>query len=183
MALTLIWMKFGEGYWAQSPYHPSRKFFFEVGREENKRKVMLQHPSDLVLPHQNSALVSVKQEEFFTRNQVKEKVWCNHCTRPSHTKENCWKIHGKPANWKPRPKKDNPRSAYNAEALTENKPTLNLSGDQNQALCKLLNQGTAQPSTNNPQSTASLALQGNLQHYSLVSKHFSKNIWVIDIGA
>jgi len=112
-----------------------------------------------------------------------EKLWCDHCKRPNHTKENCWKIHGKPANWKPQPRRDNPRSAYNVEAPIENKPSLNLSEDQIQALCMLLNQATAQPSTNNPQSTASLALQGNLQHYSLVSMCFSKNVWVIDTGA
>ncbi|TXG53873.1 hypothetical protein EZV62_019129 [Acer yangbiense] len=25
-------------------------------------------------------------------------VWCNYCKKPHHTKETCWKLHGKPAN-------------------------------------------------------------------------------------
>ena len=32
----------------------------------------------------------------------KEKQWCDHCNRPYHTRETCWKIHGRPGNWKPR---------------------------------------------------------------------------------
>ena len=24
--------------------------------------------------------------------------WCDHCRRPGHTKDNCWKLHGKPRN-------------------------------------------------------------------------------------
>ncbi|TXG53836.1 hypothetical protein EZV62_019092 [Acer yangbiense] len=28
----------------------------------------------------------------------KEGVWCNYCKKPRHTKETCWKLHGKPAN-------------------------------------------------------------------------------------
>ena len=25
-----------------------------------------------------------------------EEVWCTYCKRPRHTKEKCWKLHGKP---------------------------------------------------------------------------------------
>ena len=28
------------------------------------------------------------------------KLWCDHCERYYHTRETCWKIHGKPPNWK-----------------------------------------------------------------------------------
>ncbi|KAI3450062.1 hypothetical protein Pfo_006727, partial [Paulownia fortunei] len=35
-------------------------------------------------------------------NKKGEKVWCDHCYKPRHTRETCWEIHGKPPNWKPR---------------------------------------------------------------------------------
>jgi len=25
-------------------------------------------------------------------------VWCSYCKKPRHTKEKCWKLHGKPPN-------------------------------------------------------------------------------------
>ena len=28
------------------------------------------------------------------------RVWCDHCNKPQHTREPCWKLHGKPTNWK-----------------------------------------------------------------------------------
>ncbi|GMP28363.1 hypothetical protein CsSME_00003947 [Camellia sinensis var. sinensis] len=28
--------------------------------------------------------------------------WCDHCRKPGHSRETCWKIHGKPTDWKPR---------------------------------------------------------------------------------
>jgi len=37
-----------------------KEVFSEVRREESRQKVMLQHPSNPVLPHYNSALASVK---------------------------------------------------------------------------------------------------------------------------
>ena len=27
--------------------------------------------------------------------------WCDHCRKPGHSRETCWKIHGKPVDWKP----------------------------------------------------------------------------------
>ena len=29
-----------------------------------------------------------------------ETPWCDHCKKPWHTRETCWKLHGKPSNWK-----------------------------------------------------------------------------------
>ena len=28
----------------------------------------------------------------------KDSLWCNHCQKPRHTRDSCWKIHGRPAN-------------------------------------------------------------------------------------
>ncbi|XP_034927076.1 uncharacterized protein [Populus alba] len=37
----------------------------------------------------------------YDNRQRKGRPWCDHCNKPGHVKENCWKIHGKPADWKP----------------------------------------------------------------------------------
>lgn len=30
-----------------------------------------------------------------------ERPWCEHYKKPGHKKERCWKVHGKPTDWKP----------------------------------------------------------------------------------
>lgn len=30
------------------------------------------------------------------KNQDKEGLWCTHCKKSRHTRETCWKLHGKP---------------------------------------------------------------------------------------
>ena len=85
---------------------------------------MLNQQGESPLTHQNSALASFKQEESQPRTLGREKQWCDHCKRPYHTKETCWKIHGKP-----RGKKESGRTAYIANAPKEagNSTNLNLS--------------------------------------------------------
>ncbi|XP_073290956.1 uncharacterized protein [Primulina huaijiensis] len=36
----------------------------------------------------------------------KPRPYCDHCRKPGHTRDTCWKIHGKPLDWKPRNKTD-----------------------------------------------------------------------------
>ena len=80
------------------PLPSLKEVFAKVKREENRHKVMLQHQTNLVLPHQNSALASIKQRDLLSKTQGREKIWCDYCKKPYHTKETCWKIHGKPTN-------------------------------------------------------------------------------------
>ena len=76
--------------------------FSEVRREEGRRKVMLGEPGPP--PSESSALVSKNGPFFGQLRPIKkgEKIWCDHCHKPRHTRETCWDLHGKPGNWKPR---------------------------------------------------------------------------------
>ncbi|RVW76413.1 hypothetical protein CK203_056591 [Vitis vinifera] len=78
--------------------------FSEVRREESRRNVML-GKKGLGVAIEGSALVATgggynKAAAFQRKLDERPWVWCDFCNKPRHTRENCWKIHGKPANWK-----------------------------------------------------------------------------------
>jgi hypothetical protein len=73
-------------------------------------------------------------------NDGRKKPWCEHCKKLWHTKETCWKLHGKPANWKPKSKCDG--RAYQATAEETQEPSTNsdaipFSNEQLEHLYKL----------------------------------------------
>ena len=93
------------------PLPSLREAFSEVRREESRKCVMLgqsNHPTFPEIP----ALVAVKenpsdQGAFATRTYSqntnrtrKGHNWCDHCQKPGHLKDTCWKLHGKPSDWK-----------------------------------------------------------------------------------
>ena len=41
-----------------------------------------------------------KATAFQRKSNERPRVWCDFCNKPRHTRENCWKIHEKLANWK-----------------------------------------------------------------------------------
>ena len=153
------------------PLPALEEVFAEVRREKSRRKVMLNQLDNTNLTHQNSSLATVKQRDIFSKGVGKEKQWRDHCNKPYHTKDTCWKIHGKPANWKPKNKRENTLSAYVAETAREigSKTDLNLTEEQIQVLYRLINQGItpASPSTHQP---TALTIQKGTSHFSLLPK-------------
>ena len=93
------------------------KVFAEVRREESRCVVMLGKKSSESHSVETSALVSQEVTAYKAqtrRNEDKPRVWCDHCNKPRHTRETCWKLHGKLANWKPRDK-----SAFTAHSAEQ----------------------------------------------------------------
>ena len=85
----------------RKPLPSLREVFSEVRREEARRKVMIgktAHESE------GSALVSRSSDG---EGKSSKKPWCDYCKKPWHTRKTCWKIHGKPANWKKKQQGDN----------------------------------------------------------------------------
>ncbi|CAN1819859.1 hypothetical protein LINPERHAP1_LOCUS28873 [Linum perenne] len=83
------------------PFPSLKEAFAEVRREESRRKLML---SSQKVPGESSAL-AVQSKPRSDRNQSKGKEHlptCEHCHKVGHTKEECWELVGKPADWKPR---------------------------------------------------------------------------------
>lgn len=101
------------------PLPSLRAAFSEVRQEESRRTVMLalrsRVPQPLMaLPSLHSAMphlshlirrlllhgmdrVQLPRKE----DQFQDDLWCKKCKKPNHNIDSCWKIHGKPADWKP----------------------------------------------------------------------------------
>ncbi|KAL5564556.1 hypothetical protein UlMin_027720 [Ulmus minor] len=71
-----------------------REAFSEVRREESRKNLMMTD---------NLSTSTVEVSALYTHNSSQDnkskkgRPWCEHCKKPGHTKETCWKIHGKPA--------------------------------------------------------------------------------------
>lgn len=69
--------------------------FAEVRCEESRKRVMLgNHRDSLTSGADSSAMVS-KTDSWPTK---KGQAWCDRYQKPYHTRDTCWKLHGKPAN-------------------------------------------------------------------------------------
>ncbi|GFS46025.1 hypothetical protein Acr_00g0099650 [Actinidia rufa] len=79
-----------------------RETFAIIQNEESRRGVMLPP-----IPSERSTLVSVSQSERcsqpthcdfgpYVGSDDKDKLHCNYCQRPRHTRKTCWRLHGRP---------------------------------------------------------------------------------------
>nr|CAN81439.1 hypothetical protein VITISV_036849 [Vitis vinifera] len=74
--------------------------------------------------------------------QKRDRPWCNYCKKPGHYKEACWKLHGKPADWKPKPRSDRDGRAHvaaNFKSTSVPEPSP-FNKEQMEMLQKLLSQ-------------------------------------------
>ncbi|KAF7814546.1 Retrovirus-related Pol polyprotein from transposon RE1 [Senna tora] len=107
-----------------------KEAFSEVRCEESRKKI--NHLSTTKSPLENSAMAA-------RSNIPRSSKQCDHCHKKGHTKDTCWEIHGKPANWKPRPRANHADTTNNGETHAE--PTL-FSKDQLELLQKLFGKTT-----------------------------------------
>ena len=148
--------------------------FLEVRREKSSRLVM---PGKMNLNNtvENSGVTGINA----SRNTAKKPdemscIWCDHCNRPLHTREICWKIHGKPANWKGSHEGRFSRTpaAHGAEYVPFNK------GQMDQLL-KLLKSNSGLFTTPNAYVAQASSISKALScHFPVYSTP-----WIIDSGA
>ncbi|KAJ1413354.1 Gag-polypeptide of LTR copia-type [Sesbania bispinosa] len=75
--------------------------FAEVRREETHRNVMMGKTKvDPTPPETNALVVETAAFKSSTNQKNSSNLWCDHCNKPRHTRETCWKIHGRPAHIK-----------------------------------------------------------------------------------
>jgi hypothetical protein len=95
--------------------------------------------------------------------------WCDYCKREWHTCENCWKLKGKPPNWKK--KGDCAFQASNSDQGQQSSSTqLQLTTEQLDKLYKLLE---------SPTLSCSIATKGDSTFLSVSPS----NAWIVDSGA
>ncbi|KAK4279282.1 hypothetical protein QN277_011082 [Acacia crassicarpa] len=82
---------------SQEPLPSVREAYSILRNEEDRRKSMLQNHSAVATPE-----VSALTARFSNPRGSKSQLFCDHCKRSGHTKDTCWDLHGKPADWKPR---------------------------------------------------------------------------------
>ncbi|XP_073119738.1 uncharacterized protein [Henckelia pumila] len=161
-----------------------REAFSEVRREESRKKVMMgtQSPAPLL---EGSALAArgPSPNSYSENRQQKGRPWCDNCQRPGHNRETCWKLHGKPADWKPRKtfKEKESRAHYTtaAEETPAQIESCPFTKEQLDMLQKLLHQN---PASNLTSGTGMLAHKGKLSNAFTVNKQHGQQ-WIIDSGA
>lgn len=82
--------------------------FSIIGAEEGRRGVMIDSqpaegstlattkPRDNNFKGVNSGQGGSNDSSKYDFSKNKDNVWCTYCKKPRHTKETCWKLHGKP---------------------------------------------------------------------------------------
>ncbi|RVW91065.1 hypothetical protein CK203_039943 [Vitis vinifera] len=110
---------------------------------------------------ESSALAAHDSNQSAYDNKQKKngRPWCNHCHKPGHTKDRCWQIYGKPADWKPHSLSREGQGlaaslGEKKEQQTSDNSTF-FSKEQVEILQKLITQATFSQST--PTGVASVA--------------------------
>ena len=149
------------------PLPSLREAFYEVRREESRKNLMMgshQQPNMA-----ESSALKTQFTPFDNRQKFKGgRPWCDHCRKPGHSRETCWKIHGKPADWKPRQPLVK-EGQGNHVAADEQSPQIEASPfnkEQMEMLQKLLSpfmsiQSQTGTSSNQVIGSGTLALKGN----------------------
>ncbi|RVW85170.1 Retrovirus-related Pol polyprotein from transposon TNT 1-94 [Vitis vinifera] len=124
------------------PLPSLREAFSEVRREESRKKVMMGSKEQPAPTLDGSALAARSFNSSGEDRQKRDRPWCDYCKKPGHYKEACWKLHGKPADWKPKPRSDRDGRAHvaaNSESTSVPEPSP-FNKKQMEMLQKLLSQ-------------------------------------------
>lgn len=129
-------------------------------------------------PHETSALISKQYGESSTHEpqpgKRAEKVVCDHCNKPWHTRDKCWELHGNPASMR----NNRPTTRWYTTVEDNYQPrTAELPNFTKEQLARLITSG--QPSNTSTSST-SLVNKGNFP-VALTSVN-SLGSWIMDSG-
>ncbi|RVW79069.1 Retrovirus-related Pol polyprotein from transposon RE1 [Vitis vinifera] len=151
------------------PLPSLREAFSEVRREESRKKVMMGSKEQPAPTLDASALAARSFNSSGGDRQKRDRPWCDYCKKPGHYKETCWKLHGKPADWKPKPRFDRDGRAHvaaNSESTSVPEPSP-FNKEQMEMLQKLLSQVGSGSTT----GVAFTANRGGMKP------------WIVDTGA
>ncbi|KAF7835228.1 Retrovirus-related Pol polyprotein from transposon TNT 1-94 [Senna tora] len=157
------------------PLPSLREVLSTVRHEESRRKLMLGSLADSDFVN-GSALAVHGASHNPGNGQKKGRPWCDHCHRTGHVKDRCWKLHGKPSDWKSL-KDKNTASGLSVSDPKESSSSAVFSKEQMVVLQKLLNQGSS-----HVVATGGTAEKGNFSTGLHVTSNPSR-YWIVDSGA
>ncbi|RVW35969.1 Retrovirus-related Pol polyprotein from transposon TNT 1-94 [Vitis vinifera] len=170
------------------PLPSLREAFSKVRREESRKNLMMGSHQQLNMAE--SSALKTQFAPFDNRQKIKGgRPWCDHCRKPGHSRETCWKIHGKPVDWKPRQPLEK-EGRGNHVATDEQSPQPEASPfnkEQMEMLQKLLSpllsvQSQTGSSSNQVIGSGTLAHKGNFLSAFTAGKK-RKKPWIVDSGA
>ncbi|KAI5389080.1 hypothetical protein KIW84_074654 [Lathyrus oleraceus] len=139
--------------------------FAEIRREEARQRIMI-GKSPQNSESEGSALDTRNLDQGRRSNKF---PWCDHCKLEWNTRETCWKLKGKPPNWK----KKSGRAFQASNSYQGQQPPLSqfpLTTEQLDRMYKLLEY---------PTPSCSIETKGNSAFLSVSPSH----TWIIDSGA
>ncbi|KAI5415554.1 hypothetical protein KIW84_040831 [Lathyrus oleraceus] len=149
-----------------------RVFMFLVGLNKDLDEVRGRVLGKVPLPTLREIFVEIRKEEARNLDEGRrsDKVpWCDHCKREWHTRETCWKLKGKPPNWKK--KSGCTFQTSNSDQGQQLPPSqFPLTTEQLDRLYKLLE---------SPNPSCSISIKGNSTFLSVSLNH----TWIVDSGA
>lgn len=169
------------------PLPSIRNVFSEVRREESRRKVMMGSQEVTTNPSLlDSSALAVRGTNTSSNDnrQQRGRPWCDHCRKAGHWKESCWKLHGKPADWKSNKPNRDKESRANAASSTEEKTSSETSGfskEQMEILQKMICHSLSQ-STSQLQATSMKAQRSSFP-VALNTSSDQGESWIVDSGA
>ncbi|RVW98977.1 Retrovirus-related Pol polyprotein from transposon TNT 1-94 [Vitis vinifera] len=101
--------------------------------------------------------------------QKRDRPWCDYCKKLGHYKEACWKLHVKPADWKPKPWSDRDGRAHvaaNSKSTSVPEPSP-FNKEQMEMLQKLLSQVGS----------------GSTTRIAFTANRGGMKPWIVDTGA
>ena len=156
-----------------------REAFSEVRREESRKKVMMGSKEQPASMLDASALAVRSSNNNGGDRQKRERPWCDYCKKPGHYKETCWKLHGKPADWKPKPRFDRDSKAHvasNSDSAPVHEPSP-FSKEQMDLLQKLFSQ------VGSGSITGSGLVAQTDSHTAFTANKGGMRPWIVDTGA
>ncbi|RVW86324.1 Retrovirus-related Pol polyprotein from transposon TNT 1-94 [Vitis vinifera] len=175
-----------------------REVFSEVQQKESMRRVMLDlsfGPEGSALlthgPHRPHATAGRGPHAARTSGsspRQSKRTYCEHCKKLGHTKDTCWALHGKPANWKPKQPKAHSHQA-STETQADKTPTeicqstssLGFNSDQLAKLYELFSNFQASGQSSTTLSSGSLAKKSIF--FTALSTMSQTTPWIIDSSA
>ena len=162
-----------------SPLPSLLEVYAEVKREESSIKVMTPTPEIPVLPSDSSAFISKNAVTSNSSASPKGKPICDHCKKPGHTRDKCWELYGKPADWKPR--KSKPRGnqvSHESSQPSQSEVGQIISSDQ---ITQLLDYLKILQTQQKPSSSGTVAHKGTCS--AAINDSFLSSKWIVDSGA